>query len=167
MKRMAIVFGLVLVAACGPDKDYSNKKLVEQTVTADGATYTVMIPEGLPKDKHDPGDWSDARMEYDHVPKVFTGVYPLDMPENEEKAKRDVALSPEKSEFTRVVKSADGNRWSVTLVKGKQRVEASSLTKVGDKLVKCHAIQHGDGDIDNFDKTKAMLEAVCDSIKAK
>lgn len=166
MKRMAIVVAVCAVAACGPDKDYSGKKLVEQTVTAE-ATYTVMIPEGLPKSKHDPGDWSDARMEYDHVPHVFTGVYPLDMPDTEEKAKRDVPLSPDKGEFVRVVKSADGNRWIVTLTKGKQRIEASSLTKVGDKLVKCHATQNGDGDIDNFDKSKAMLETICDSIKAK
>jgi hypothetical protein len=164
MQRMAML--LVLVGACGPDKDYSGKKLVEHTVTA-GATYTIMVPEGLPKSNRDPGHWSDARVEYDHTPKIFTGEYPLDMPANEEKAKRDVPLSPDKGEFTRVVKSADGNRWSVTLVSGKSRIEASSLTKLGDKLVKCQAMQNGDGDIDNFDKTKAMLEAICDSIKAK
>jgi hypothetical protein len=166
MKRMMILLALV-VAACGPDKDFSDKKLVEQAVTADGLSYTVMIPEGLPKSKRDPGDWSDARVEYDYTPKVFTGLYPLDMPESEEKAKREVALSPDKGEFVRVTKSADGSRWSVTLVDGKKRIEASSLTKHGEKLVKCHAIQIGDGDIDNFDKTKQMLEAICDSIKAK
>lgn len=27
-------------------------------------------------------------------------------------------------------------------------------------------IEASDGDIDNFDKTRSMLEAVCDSIKA-
>lgn len=167
MKRMAIAFVLVSVAACGPDKDYSGKKLVEHTVTADGVTYKVMIPEGLPKSKRDSGDWSDARVEYDYVPKVFTALDPLDMPDTEEKAKKYVPLSPDKGELVRIVKSADGNRWSVTLISGKQRIEASSLTKVGDKLVSCHAIQNGDGDIDNFDKTRTMLEAVCDSIKAK
>ncbi|MFN0249550.1 MAG: hypothetical protein ACKV2T_21880 [Kofleriaceae bacterium] len=165
MKRVGIM--LALVAACGPDKDYSGKKLVEHTVTAEGVTYAVMIPEGLPKSKHDPGDWSDARVEYDFVPHVFTGPYPLDMPETEEKAKRDVPLSPEKGEVVRAVKSADQSRWSITLTDGKKRIEASSLTKVGDKLVKCHAVQTGDGDIDNFDKTRVMLEAVCDSIKAR
>src|ERR1044072_1373869 len=139
MKRMAIVVVLLGCGGCRPDKVGSGKKLVEQTVTAHGVTYTVMIPDGLPKSKHDPGDWSDARIEYDHVPKVFTGVYPLDMPATEEAAKKDVALADD-MEVVRTVKSPDGNRWSVTLVKGKKELEASSLTKLGDKIVKCHAV---------------------------
>jgi hypothetical protein len=163
MMRMAMVF--VVLAACGPDKDYSGKKLVEHTVTKDGVTYTVMIPDGLPKNKREEGDWFDARMEYDHVPQVFTGPYPAKMPATAEEANKDIPLSPEKATIVRTQQRADG--WSVTLTRAKDRIEASSYTKIGDKIVKCTAVQNGDGDIDNFDKTKTMLEAVCDSIKAK
>ena len=160
-----MVMMLVVVAACGPDKDYSGKKLVEHTVTKEGVTYTVMIPDGLPKQKREEGDWYDVRMEYDHVPQVFTGPYPAKMPATAEEANKDIPLSPEKATIVRTQQRADG--WSVTLTHAKDRIEASSYTKIGDKIVKCTAVQNGDGDIDNFEKTKTMLEAVCDSIKAK
>lgn len=166
MKRIAMMFVLAGVASCGPDKDYSGKKLVEHTVTKEGVTYTIMIPEGLPKNKREEGDWFDARVEYDHVPQVYSGPYPVQkMPVTAEEANKDIPLSPEKATIVRTKQRPDG--WSVTLTHAKDRIEASSYTQIGDKIVKCTAVQNGDGDIDNFDKTKTMLETICDSIKAK
>lgn len=161
-----LLFVALVLAGCSKKADYTSAKLVTETVTAEGATYTVDIPEGLPKDKHDAGNWTDAREEYDHTPKVFTGVYPLDMPTELEAAKKETALSPDKGTFVRAEQKPDG--WVVTVASDdKHRLEASSLKKVGGKIIKCHAIQVGDGELPSYDKTKAMLETICDSIKAK
>lgn len=164
MKR--ILFVAVTLVGCGKKADYTDAKPITSTVTTADLTYTVAVPEGLPKDDREPGDWSNAKEEYDHVPKVFTGNYPLEMPTELEAAKKETALSPDKGKFVRAEKRPNG--WAVTVATDdKHRLEASTLTKLGAKIVKCHAIQVGDGEIGNFDKTRAMLEAICDSIKAK
>src|SRR4051812_5148970 len=167
MKRLILIASLALAACGGKKTDYSASKLVTETVTKEGVTYTVDIPEGLPKDDRNAGDWSDARVEYDYTPKVFTGVYPLDMPTELESAKRETALSTTKAKFVRAEQRPNG--WAVTLEgNDKHSVEASTMTKLpSGKIIKCTAVQDAEGEVPSFDKTKAMLEAICGSIKAK
>lgn len=165
MKRVIL---LVCLASCSKTKtDYSDVKRDVETVTKDGVSYTIEIPQGLPKDDRNPGDWSNAKEEYDHVPHVFTNVSES-MPQNEDDVKFSVALKVSEANFVRMQKRPDGG-WSVTDAdKDKHRVEASSFTKVGAKVVKCSAVQTTDGgELPSYEKTKAMLEAICDSVKAK
>ncbi len=63
------VLALAVLAGCSKKSDYSGEKLVPTAVTADGATYVIDIPEGLPKDDRNPGDWSNAKAEYDYAPR--------------------------------------------------------------------------------------------------
>jgi len=75
MKRLILLACLTALASCSKTKtDYSEVKRDVETVTQGGVTYTLEIPEGLPKDDRNPGDWSNAKEEYDHVPHVFTNV---------------------------------------------------------------------------------------------
>jgi hypothetical protein len=169
MKRL--LFVVLALSGCNKVKtDYSETKLVTETLTIDGVTFTVDIPEGLPKSKRDLGMWSDARMEYDYTPKVFTGVSNASWSPTElEDVKQQAPLSSQLKKtgtFARVEQKPD--RWALTLVSGdKHEIEAITLTKVGDKVINCHATQDGDPELPSYDKTKAMLEAICDSIKAK
>lgn len=167
MKRLILLVCLVPLAACSKIKtDYSDVARAPQTVTQDGISYTIDIPDGLPRDDRNPGDWSNAKEEYDHVPHVFTHVFDA-MPESEQDAKFSVALKVSEANFVRVEKRADGG-WALTdAAKDKHSVEASTFTKVGAKVVKCSAVQTTEGELPSYEKTKAMLEAICDSVKAK
>ena len=167
MKRVILLSCLAALASCSKTKtDYSEVKRVTETVTQDGVTYTIDIPEGLPKDDRNPGDWSNAKEEYDHVPHVFTHVSES-MPDDEESAKYAVALKVSEANFVRLQKRPDGG-WALTDAdKDKHRVEASTFTKVGAKVVTCTAAQVTEGELPSYEKTKAMLEAICDSVKAK
>jgi hypothetical protein len=164
MKRLLLVLAVI---GCGKsDADWTSKKLVAQTVELEGVSFSIDIPEGLPKSKRDPGDWSDARVESDHVPKVFTRVYPLDMPATVEDAMGEASLRPKEATFIRKDQRPDG--WALTDANpDKHRIEASTLKRLGDKIIKCTAVQVGDGALPSYDKTRAMLEAICDSVRAK
>ncbi|MBA3463264.1 MAG: hypothetical protein H0T46_25125 [Deltaproteobacteria bacterium] len=166
MKTISLVCVLAITGCSKQKTDFSEAKRTTETLTAQGITFTVEIPEGLPKDKHDPLSWSDAREEYDHVPHVFLRINPGELPKTEEAAMREAALRMEDANFVRKEKRPDG--WALTDASPDKRiVEASRWVQIGDKVVKCTAAQVGDGELPSYDKTKAMLEAICDSVKAK
>ena len=165
MKRVLVV--LIAVAGCkSVPSDWSDKKPVTQTVKQPELTYSIDIPDGLPKDDRNVGDWSDARVEYDKTPKVFTSVYPLEMPKTLDEASREASLHPDKANFVRKDQRPDG--WAFTDAPAdKHRIEVSVLKSMGGKIVKCTAVQVMEDELPSYDKTKAMLEAICDSLKAK
>ena len=167
MKRVILLVCLAALASCSKTKtDYSEVKRNPETVTQDGVTYTIDIPEGLPKDDRNPGDWSNAKEEYDHVPHVFTRVSDS-MPDSEESAKFGVTLKVSEATFVRSQKRPDGG-WAFTdAAPDRHRIEASTFVKVGAKVVTCSATQVTEGELPSYEKTKAMLEAICDSVKAK
>jgi methionine synthase II (cobalamin-independent) len=163
-----ILMVISLLGCGGEPKDWTGKKLVTETLTLEGVTFTIDVPEGLPKDKRNPSDWSDAREEYDHVPKVFTSVWSADsMPADVDSAMHTAALRIEDAHFIRKDKRPDG--WALTDANpDKHRIEAWTIKKAGaDKVIKCTAVQVMDGELPSYDKTKAMLEAICDSVKPK
>jgi hypothetical protein len=167
MKRLILLSCLAAVASCSKKTDYSEVKRNVETVTEDGVTYTIEIPDGLPKDDRNVGDWSNAKEEYDHVPHVFTHVSDA-MPDDLESAKYSVALKVSEATFVRAEKRPDGGYALTDAAPDKSRVEASTFTKVGAKVVKCSAVQNTDGgELPSYEKTKAMLEAICNSVKAK
>ena len=167
MKRLILLGCLAALPSCSkPKTDWSDVKRNVETVTVDGVTFTIEIPDGLPKDDRNPGDWSNAKEEYDHVPHVFTNVSDS-MPDDLESAKYSVALKVSEATFVRAAKRADGGYALTDAAPDKHRVEASTFTKVGTKVVKCSAVQNTEGELPSYEKTKAMLEAICDSVKAK
>ena len=167
MKRV-ILMACLAVPSCSKTKtDYSEVKRNVETVTQGGISSTIEIPEGLPKDDRNPGDWSNAKEEYDHVPHVFTNVSES-MPDDLESAKYSVALKLSEATFVRAEKRPDGGYALTDAAPDKHRVEASTFTKVGAKVVKCSAVQNtAGGELPSYEKTKAMLEAICNSVKAK
>lgn len=154
----------IALAGCGKGpSSFTDAKRVPQPVSVGGVSYTVDIPDGLPKSKREPGDWSDATVEHDGDPKVFTSVYPLDMPTALEDGKKEAALD-DKGTFLRAEQRPDG--WAVTVASAdKHHLEASTLKKIGSAIVHCTAVQGSEGELPNYDKTRAMLEAICDSVK--
>lgn len=167
MKRVILMACLLSLPACSKTRtDYSDVKRNVETVTEGGVTYTIEIPEGLPKDDRNPGDWSNAKEEYDHVPHVFTTVSDA-MPDDLESAKFSVALRVSEATFVRAEKRPDGGYALTDAAPDKHRVEAATFTKVGAKVVKCSAVQNTDGELPSYEKTRAMLEAICNSVKAK
>lgn len=165
MWKLALV--VALVGCGGKPKDWTGKPIKTETVTTDGVTFTIGVPEGLPKDDRDPGDWTDARVEYDEVPKIFTSIRSADaMPATEDAAMHDAALRVSDAHFIRKEKRPNG--WALTDANpDKHRIEAWTVTKAGDKMIECTAVQVTDGELPSYDKTKAMLEAICDSVKPK
>ena len=167
MTRLILLACLAAVTSCSKTRtDYSEVKRDVETVTQGGVTYTIEIPEGLPKDDRNPGDWSNAKEEYDHVPHVFTNVSES-MPDDLESAKYAVALKVSEATFVRAEKRPDGGYALTDAAPDKHRVEAATFTKVGAKVVKCSAVQNTEGELPSYEKTRAMLEAICGSVKAK
>lgn len=161
MKRMV---WLVLLAACGKDTDYSGKPLEPKTVTLEGVTFTISVPKGLPTDSDEkPGTWNVTKMEGDYVPKIFTSISPIGHADVDAFAKWKI-FSKEKMNLVRKETRADG--YAITdAPKDKHRIEASTVKKLtDDKYLECDAVQVADGELKNYDATKKMLEAICDSI---
>jgi hypothetical protein len=165
MKTLTLAL-MVCALGCGnPKHDWSKKQLKDATVTLDDITFSVKVPDGLPKDKELPGVWDDERAEYDFVPKVFTSVE-TDEFQTVQDAMRTVEMGTlDESKFVR--KKALASGWALTFVEGKDYIEAMTLTHVGDRWIKCSAAQRTDGVWSNFDGTKAMLESICDSVTPK
>jgi hypothetical protein len=60
------------------------------------------------------------------------------------------------------------NGWAVTYAEpDKSRIEAVTYRQVNDETyIKCKAFQDtGAGELPSYDKTRAMLENICDSLK--
>jgi hypothetical protein len=161
------IFVVISLLGCGgKPKDWTGKKLVTETVTVDGVTFTIDVPEGLPKGET-AGDWDDVRVDFDYVPKVYTSIEAADsMPKDEMGAMRMDAVRIDDTHYVRKEKRPDG--WALTDVSpDKSAIRAWSIKKVGDKLVECSAYQRNDGELPSHEKTKAMLEAICDSVKPR
>ena len=167
MKHAFVV--VILVVGCGKsiDTDWSKKPLVATSLTLEGVTFSINVPEGLPRDDRNPGDWSNAKVEYDAVPKVFTALRDPDSYQTLDDLIRGEMLDPKKINLVRKETRPDG--FALTdAPTDKHRVEAIALKRVGAKLVKCTAVQVVDGgELPSYDATKAMLEKICDSIAAK
>ena len=169
MKAIPLVCFLA-AAGCSksapPKTDWSDTKRNTESLTAAGVTYTIEIPEGLPKAERDPSSWSSGSDLYDGVPRVITRISALAMPISEEAAMQETTLDPKTATFTRKEQRADG--WALTVVEpDRSNIGVVRLAVIGGKVVKCAAAQISRGELPSYDKTKAMLEAICDSMKAK
>jgi hypothetical protein len=162
MKHLA----LLVVAACssGPEKDWSKKPLEMQKVTIDGFTYALDVPKGLPTDSDEkPGVWNVTKFEGDHVPKIFSGIdreY-----ESIDKFISWQIINKDKMNIVRKETRPDGYAFTDAPA-NKRRIEATTLKKIGDKWIECTAVQVNDGDVPSYDATRAMLEKICDSVRA-
>ncbi len=158
--------GAAPAAPAGAKNDWTGKKLVPTDVTVDGVSFTVSVPDGLPKDANRPGDWSSAKPEWDYAPKIFTTVLPADSIKSVEDAMSNVAMIVEEANFVRKDTRPDG--YGLTNAKAtKTNIEAVTFKRAGDKLIKCKAVQVGESELPNYDKTKTMLESICDSVTPK
>jgi hypothetical protein len=171
MKHLVCAALVVVGCSKSQDTDWSKKPLKPAEGTAEGfdkdkgLAFTIEVPEGLPRDKRDPGDWSDARVEYDAVPKVFTSVSgPV---KDLDDAMHSAALRIKDANFVRKETRPDG--FALTDVAAdKHRVEATTFKKLdAERVLKCTAVQVMEGELPSFEATKAMLEKICDSIKPK
>ena len=161
--RMKRIVCLVLLAACSKDTDYTGKPLEPKTVTLEGVTYTINIPKDLPNNGKTLGAWSTYKVEDDHVPKVFTMVTSVPQKDIDAFAKWKL-LNDDKMNLVRKETRSDGYAITDAPV-DKHRIEAITLKRIDDKkAIECNAVQVGDGELKNYDATKKMLEAICDSI---
>jgi hypothetical protein len=156
----------VLLLGCGGsgDKDFSGKPLEPKQVTIEGVTFTISIPKSLPTDSDEkPGVWNVTKFEGDHVPKVFTGITTM----THESIDRFIGWevhNKEKMNLVRKETRPDG--FAITdAPAGKKRIEATTFKRIGDeKAIDCTAVQVDDDELPSYDKTRAMLEKICDSI---
>jgi len=183
MLRTASLIAFVLLAAAGckskksdggaaasggaapSGNDWSKVPLETVELSADGVTYSISVPKGLPKSGGDPKSWSNDKPEHDQDPKVFTSL-------GSNVTTLDSALSDAMFDAEKVAKLARKEErptgYAFTDVAGdKHRVEARTLTRAGDKMIKCTATQVTEGALPSFEATKAMLEKICDSVKPK
>jgi hypothetical protein len=150
----------------GPVENWSGKKLVAQTGSVDDIAFTIDIPEGLPRDGKQPGDWGDSKGALEHAPKIITWTIEVRRVQSLDDAKYNATSSSRNKTWVRG--DARPNGWAVTYAEpDKSRIEAVTYRQATDELyVKCKAFQDtGDGELPSYEKTREMLEKICDSLK--
>ncbi len=156
------------VGGFGPKEtpDWSSKKLVPMEGTIDGLAFKITIPEGLPRDKRQGGDWEDPDPKYDHAPKVFTQTIEIKRIQDLKQAKYHATLDAAAKTWVREQSRPDA--WALTMAEpDKTRIEAITYKQANDDLfIKCKAVQSTDeGALPSYAKTREMLEKICDSLK--
>lgn len=152
----------------GPAPDWSSKKLVAQDGAVDGVAFTIDVPDGLPRDARQGGDWETEDPKFDQAPKIFTQTIDVDRIQSMKDAKYNATLDSASKTWVRESARPDG--WAVTYAEpDKTRIEAVTYRQVGSgpKYLKCKAVQASEKPLPSYDKTRAMLEAICESIKPK
>ena len=146
--------------------DWSSKKLVPQEGTVEGLAFTIQVPEGLPRDKRQRGDWEDPDPKYDHAPKIFTQTIEIKRIQDLKEAKYHATLDAAAKTWVREQSRPDS--WALTMAEpDKTRIEAITYKQANNTLfIKCKAVQHtGEGALPSYAKTREMLEKICDSLK--
>lgn len=155
--------------APAPATDWSGKKLVTMEGVVDDIAFTIDIPEGLPREKRNQSDWDDNSPRFDAVPKVFNSTLDIKRVQSLDDAKYHGTLDARSQRWVR--EEAQPDSWAVTMApEDKHRVEAIVYKQASDThFIKCKAVQAvAEGSkLPNYEKTKAMLEAICDSLTPK
>ena len=137
-----------------------------QTGSVDDIPFTIDIPEGLPRDGKQTGDWGDSKGALERAPKVVTWTIETRRVQTLDDAKYNATTSSRTKTWVRG--EARPNGWAVTYAEpDKSRVEAVTYRQANDTtFVKCKAFQDGgDGALPSYEKTVEMLEKICDSLK--
>jgi hypothetical protein len=148
--------------------DWSGKKLVDETGVVDDLVFTIKVPEGLPRHSRNKGDWDDGKPNHDHMPKVFTQTFEIRRIKSLDDAKYFGTLDARSQTWTR--EKEVGASIELTMAKpDKSRVEAIVYKHANDThYIRCKAVQATGGEaLPSYDKTKQMLESICDSLKVK
>jgi hypothetical protein len=146
--------------------DWSSKKLVPMQGTIEGLAFTITVPEGLPRDKRQGGDWEDPDPKYDHAPKIFTSTIEIKRIQDLKEAKYHATLDAAAKTWVREQSRPDS--WALTMAEpDKTRIEAITYKQATDTLfIKCKAVQStAEGPLPSYAKTRQMLETICDSLK--
>jgi hypothetical protein len=139
---------------------------VAQQVTVDDVTVTLEVPDGLPRNPRDATMWDDDRVDLAHIPKVYLQTIEISRIKSLDLAKYHGTLDARTKKWVREEQRPDG--WAVTYAEpDKTRIEAIVYRAAGDQYIKCKAVQASDRGLPDYDKTRAMLEAICDSAKPK
>ena len=165
MKRA--LFCLLLACGGDKDKDFSGKPLEPKDVTLDGVTFTISVPKGLPTDSDEkPGTWNVTKFEGDYVPKIFTDISSMTHATIDDFVKWEIH-NKEKMNLVRKETRPDG--YAITdAPAGKKRIEVTTFKRIaGEKAINCTAVQINEDELPSYDKTRAMLEKICDSIVVK
>lgn len=160
--------GVAGFAGPGPAPDWSAKKLVPQEGTIDDIAFTIDVPEGLPRDKRNGGDWDDPDSRYDQAPKIFTSTIEISRIQSLKEAKYHGTLDAAAKTWVREQSNPDS--WALTMAEpDKSRIEVILYKQANDSLfIRCKATQAAvSGPLPNHAKTMKLLESICDSLKVK
>jgi hypothetical protein len=146
--------------------DWTAKKQVAQELTVEGVAFTIDIPEGLPRGDRDTVDWNDTSPGSEGLPKVFTSVMEVSRVPDLDKAKYFGTLDARAKQWVRAEQRPDGFALT-TIEPDKSHVEVITYKQAGDQYIKCKALQTAEGALPKFDKTREMLEAICESVTPK
>jgi hypothetical protein len=150
----------------GPASDWTSRRLVPAEGTVDGVGFALEVPDGLPRDPSHGGDWDTDDDAYAAAPKVFTQTIEIRRIRSLDDAKYHATLDARNQTWVRGEQTGDG--WALTMAPAeKHRIEAIRYVAVDDStFIKCKAVQATEGGtLPSHDKTKAMLEHICDSLK--
>lgn len=155
-------------AALGPPppSDWTTKKLVSQTGTIEGLAFTIDVPDGLPRDPRQGGDWDSQDARYDSAPKIFTSTIEIARIQDLKEAKYHGTLDAARKTWVREQSRPDS--WALTYAEpDKSRIEAITYKQATDTLfIRCKAVQSVEGGaIPSYAKARTMLETICDSLK--
>lgn len=175
---LALVASLALLApACGdkkedgkkeegPGLDWSGKALKPVEATVGGVKVTVDLPDKmkLSEDDADRKEWRADMKDYFSEPSVHL-MSITTAPKTLDEAVKHYMVE-QKYIIARKEAIADG--FLVTHhSKTKGLLYAVFFKHIGGKNIVCKAAQAKQGGVPNFEKTKAWLEKICLSLKAK
>src|SRR5262245_3376173 len=97
--------------AAGPP-DWPAKKLISQEGTVEKLAFTIEVPEGLPRDKSQGGDWEDQDPKYNEAPKIFTQTIEISRIQDLTQAKYHATLDARAKTWVREQSRPDS--WALT-----------------------------------------------------
>lgn len=150
----------------GPGQDWSGRATKPVEATVGGVKVVVDLPDKmkLSEDDADRKEWRADQRDYFSEPHVHLMVIST-APKTLDEAVKHYMVQ---QEYVVVRKEAISDGFLVTHhSKSKGLLYAVFFKTLGGKNIACKAAQAKDGGVPNFEKTKAWLEKICLSLKAK
>lgn len=149
-----------------PRTDWPKAKRTTHAFTLDGIAVTLDVPDGLPRDPKEPGDWFDPRPEFEQLPRVITSTIEVSRVRDLETARYHATLHARQKTWVRGDERADG--WGLTAADPDgTAIEAITYRRAGELYVQCKATVKQDGKIADAAAMRTLLESICDSLQLK
>ena len=163
MRNLVVVLAL---AACGkakPADDWTKTPFKVLDASTGGVAYQISLPENWEPRKPPEEGWAPTTGDQFQRPSAAVSNVSLDLASSLESAIAAAGAKPEN--LTRKETKPDG--YALTEIHDHSLIRVTRFEKVGGSYLWCTATQANDGGIPSFEKAKAALVKICDSVTPK